>query len=175
MLQQWANSCLPGSECFRTFFRRTVRRNEFDIDVRWLTRQQRRRRSTRSARRRKNATWYPRVNPLSAIDHLGHCKISRDAHQRIGVVARNPLQIGQQAQHFEGRRSHRLVQILVEAVNDPMLRRLKQRRREGKIPPHKYLQQNIEGRFDGSSTYLAIALGNVWVAHRESAPSTATG
>src|SRR5262249_27919788 len=63
--------------------------------------------------RRKDRARHPHVNSLLAVHDLGDRKIGGDAHQRIGIVARRALVLGQEAQHVEGSATHSDIEILV--------------------------------------------------------------
>ncbi|MNL78444.1 hypothetical protein D3C87_2048280 [compost metagenome] len=84
------------------------------------------------------------MDALGAIDDLRHAEVGRDAHERIGIVARESLLLGQQVDHVAGRVLAGFVQVLVEAMDDPAIRRFQQRRRKVEVLAQDHLEQDVQ-------------------------------
>src|SRR6185312_17367664 len=110
---------------------------------------------------------YSGVDALLAVDDLGDGEIRRDAHQRVSIVARYVLDVGQEGEHLKRGGAHGNVEIFVEPVNDPLRRRFQQRRSEAEILTHRDLKENVQRRLDRGSADLAVALRYVRVANGE--------
>src|SRR6266568_5193005 len=110
---------------------------------------------------------YHAMDALDAIDYLRHLEIDRDAGERVGILARQPLLAGEEVDRFTDRHLHRLFEILMQAERDPMRRRLGARPAQGLALDQIEPEGSRQRRLDRRQIDLTVALGGMAIAAHE--------